>query len=408
MSWTTYKLSELCDVFTDGDWIESKDQSPEGIRLLQTGNIGIGVFKERIDKARYVSEETFKRLNCEEVFEGDLLISRLPEPVGRGCLIPNITGRAITAVDCTILRVKSDLLDKRYLEYFIQSQPYQSEIQSKVTGTTRQRISRKNLGEIPIVFPPLPVQKQIVEKLDVAFADIDKAISATERSIENAEAFRQKTIDELMTFKHTSNTTITKEIDMLPGYAFKSAQYVDDEDGITLLRGDNLKPNAIDFTEAKKYPKESTKEYGKFHLQENDIVIGMDRPWISSGLRTAMIKKADLPCLLVQRVMRMRCPTTINPKFFYLHLQASSFLSHILGKETGLGVPHISGKTIGSFEFFIPELKKQNEIVYIFSSVDSNIHKLKKSYISKLSNYEALKSSILNQAFSGELTKDAA
>ena len=134
----------------------------------------------------------------------------------------------------------------------------------------------------------------------------------------------------------------------------------------------------------------------------------MDRPWISSGLRTAMIKKADLPCLLAQRVMRMRCPTTINPNFFYLHLQASSFLSHILGKETGLGVPHISGKTIGSFEFFIPELKKQNEIVYIFSSVDSNIHKLKKSYISKLSNYEALKSSILNQAFSGELTKDAA
>ena len=83
MSWTIYKLSELCNVFTDGDWIESKDQSLEGIRLLQTGNIGIGVFKERIDKARYVSEETFKRLNCEEVFEGDLLISRLPEPVGR-------------------------------------------------------------------------------------------------------------------------------------------------------------------------------------------------------------------------------------------------------------------------------------------------------------------------------------
>ena len=125
MSWTNHKLSELCAVFTDGDWIESKDQSLGGIRLLQTGNIGVGVFKERIDKARYVSEETFKRLNCEEVFEGDLLISRLPEPVGRGCIIPSIMGRAITAVDCTILRVKSDLVDKRYLEYFIQSQSYQ-------------------------------------------------------------------------------------------------------------------------------------------------------------------------------------------------------------------------------------------------------------------------------------------
>ena len=299
-----------------------------------------------------------------------------------------------------------NILNQRYLDY--QCMSLNDLFFSLGKGSAQKNLHIDSFKKVILACHPLPLQKQIVEKLDAAFADIDKAISATEKNIENAEAFRQKTIDELTTVKHTSNTTISKEIDMLPGYAFKSAQYVDDEDGITLLRGDNLKPNAIDFTEAKKYPKESIKEYEKFHLQENDIVIGMDRPWISSGLRTAMIKKADLPCLLVQRVMRMRCPTTINPNFFYLHLQTSSFLSHILGKETGLGVPHISGKTIGSFEFFLPELKKQNEIVYIFLSLDSNIHKLKKSYISKLRNYEALKSSILNQAFSGELTKDVA
>ncbi len=190
MSWTTYKLAELCDVFADGDWIESKDQSPEGIRLLQTGNIGVGEFKEREDKARYISEETFKRLNCEEVFEGDLLISRLPKPVGRGCLIPSLNSRAITAVDCTIIRVKSDLVSKRYLEYFIQSPGYQEEIQSKVTGTTRQRISRKNLGEISIVLPPLALQNQIIEKLDTAFGYIDKAISATTNRLETLQALK--------------------------------------------------------------------------------------------------------------------------------------------------------------------------------------------------------------------------
>ena len=55
MTWQTKKLSVICDVFADGDWIEKKDQSREGIRLIQTGNIGTGYFKDRVEKARYIS-----------------------------------------------------------------------------------------------------------------------------------------------------------------------------------------------------------------------------------------------------------------------------------------------------------------------------------------------------------------
>jgi type I restriction enzyme S subunit len=81
-------LADVCKVFADGDWVESKDQSPGGIRLVQTGNVGEGVFKDRGEKARYISEGTFGRLRCTEIFEGDCLISRLPDPVGRSCLLP--------------------------------------------------------------------------------------------------------------------------------------------------------------------------------------------------------------------------------------------------------------------------------------------------------------------------------
>ena len=81
-NWEVKKLESICKVFADGDWIESKDQSNEGIRLVQTGNIGFGFFKDKDDKARYISEETFKRLNCTEILPGDLLVSRLPDQVG--------------------------------------------------------------------------------------------------------------------------------------------------------------------------------------------------------------------------------------------------------------------------------------------------------------------------------------
>jgi len=88
--------------FIDGDWIESPYISDSGIRLIQTGNIGIGNF---IDKnKKHISESSFIELKCKEVIEGDILICRLAAPVGRACIVPNLGTKNITSVDVTICR----------------------------------------------------------------------------------------------------------------------------------------------------------------------------------------------------------------------------------------------------------------------------------------------------------------
>lgn len=110
-------LESLCTVFADGDWIESKDQANEGIRLIQTGNIGNAEYINKDERARFISDETFDRLSCTEVFPGDVLISRLPDPIARCCIVPNIGQRAITAVDCTIVRFKKEILPDYFKEY---------------------------------------------------------------------------------------------------------------------------------------------------------------------------------------------------------------------------------------------------------------------------------------------------
>lgn len=160
------KLDKLCILFTDGDWIESKDQSDSGIRLIQTGNIGNGEFLYKNDKAKYISVDTFKRLNCKEVFPNDILVSRLPEPVGRGCIIPDIGEKMITAVDCTICRINENLVDRKYFCYFLESNAYKTQLEQHVTGTTRKRISRKNLSSVEIDIPEQAKQKEVVYKLD--------------------------------------------------------------------------------------------------------------------------------------------------------------------------------------------------------------------------------------------------
>jgi type I restriction enzyme M protein len=164
--WPMVKLGEVCETFTDGDWIESKDQSHSGIRLIQTGNVGTGEFLDKGNKARYISEETFRNLKCTEIFPNDILISRLPDPVGRVCIVPDIRERMITAVDCTIVRFQTNKVLHKFFNYYAKSGNYFQDLKQFLTGASRQRISKSHLSEIQIPIPPLEIQQQVVAELD--------------------------------------------------------------------------------------------------------------------------------------------------------------------------------------------------------------------------------------------------
>lgn len=175
-TWKWIKLKDIVNYLGDGDWIESKDQSDSGIRLIQTGNIGFGVFKDKGEKRHFISSDTFKRLNCNEIFTGDILISRLPEPVGRACILPKLTDRCITAVDCSILRINETIILKELFVLYTQSNKYLELIKDNCTGTTRLRISRSNLERIPIPLPPLEEQNRILRKVKELFQSLDEIV----------------------------------------------------------------------------------------------------------------------------------------------------------------------------------------------------------------------------------------
>lgn len=168
------EIGKLTKVFADGNWIESKDQSTDGIRLLQTGNVGIGEYKDKDGRARYISEDTFKRLGCTEVFPGDILVSRLPDPVGRACIVPKLDSRMITAVDCTIIRFDESKILPKYFLFLSKSKSYFEEISRYLTGASRQRISRSNLSKVRIPLPTLETQQKIVAEIESYQKKIDE------------------------------------------------------------------------------------------------------------------------------------------------------------------------------------------------------------------------------------------
>lgn len=178
-------LSNLCSTICDGDWIESKDQSESGIRLIQTGNVGVGRYLDKEGRARYISEDTFKKLNCTEVFAGDILLSRLPDPIGRACMVPNLSTRAITAVDCTILRFKDADVAEFFLQYAT-SNEYFNKISILAGGSTRTRISRKEIEKLLI---PVPTSKTAMQKISKGLSLADQEISSLEQEL---AAWQQK------------------------------------------------------------------------------------------------------------------------------------------------------------------------------------------------------------------------
>lgn len=177
--WEQRKLESLCDIFTDGDWIEAKDQSNSGIRLIQTGNVGTTKYLDKKNNQKWISEEVFERLHCKEIYPGDILISRLPEPAGRACIVPELATRMVTAVDCTIVRTAKEY-DSEYLVQYLSTTMYFKIVNSFLGGGTRQRISRGNLSGIGI---PIPKSLDEQKKIGAYFSKIDHLITLHRRAL---------------------------------------------------------------------------------------------------------------------------------------------------------------------------------------------------------------------------------
>ena len=173
MKWPLTSLATVlkqADVFVDGDWVEfSKDQNPDGdVRLIQLADVGDGFY---IDKSsRFLTSAKAAELHCTFLAPGDVLVARMPDPLGRACIFPGDSKRSVTVVDVCIIRPNPQHQDARWLMHCLNAPACRNQIASFATGTTRSRISRGNLGKIAIPLPPVVEQRRIAAILDQAEA----------------------------------------------------------------------------------------------------------------------------------------------------------------------------------------------------------------------------------------------
>lgn len=400
-NWNTAELASVSKVFTDGNWIETKDQASGGIRLVQTGNVGEGAFKDRRDKARWIDDETFDRLNCFEVLPGDCLVSRLPDPVGRACIIPETGDKMITAVDCTVIRPDETKIDSRFFVYYSLSLEYLRNVDDVCTGTTRRRISRKNLGKIPIPLPPLEEQQRIVTVLDEAFESLARARTHVEANLHNAQELFSASLRSLFA-DNREDWPLRNLAEVCSDFGRGKSKHRPRNDP-RLYGGDTPFVQTGDLSRADHFLTEFTQTYSPEGVAQS-------RVWPKGTVCVAIVGATigesailDFEACFPDSVIGMiPDPEKSDPEFLDFLLQ---FVKAEL-KEAGKGSAR-DNINLGTFRdrtFPIPALDQQKAAVRRTFQLALRSKELEHEYRRKVEVIDTLRQSLLQKAFVGELT----
>jgi type I restriction enzyme S subunit len=145
------------------------------------------------------------------------------------------------------------------------------------------------------------------------------------------------------------------------GFAFKSAEFK--REGVKLLRNTNILPQRIYWDDLACLDPVQCNRYSAYQLRHGDLLLSLDRPIISTGIKVARVGENDVPSFLVQRVGRFRLDESrIDPEYLYAYLRSPGFAAEISGHEQSLGVPHVSPGQVEAVVVPLPELTEQRRI----------------------------------------------
>ncbi len=409
---TLDNLQGTTGLFSDGDWIETKDQSPLGeIRLIQLADIGDGRFLDKSN--RHVTNSTAKRLNCTFLKKNDVLIARMPDPLGRACVFPLPHANSyITVVDVAILRVDHSLATPRYVCAMMNAPQTRKSIELMQSGTTRSRITRKNLATIQIPLPPLLEQERIVARIEELFSELDKGVEALHTINAQLKVYREAVLNEAfegnLTGSHTQAKQALGDFIEVPRYGTaKKCSFDNVENSTPVYRIPNIHPvlGVISHSDIKSACF-SESELAPIRLGIGDILIIRSNGSPSLVGRAAIIREFDTDGVFAGYLLRLRInkPDKLD-SFFLLHFLASHE-SRVYIERTARstsGVNNISAGEICQLKIPIYSLQDQKQIVTEIESRLSVCDKIEQIVDESLNKAESLRQSILKKAFEGRL-----
>lgn len=328
--------------------------------------------------------------------KNDVLVATTRPNLNSVALVPEQYDGEVCSTGFCVLRANAEL-DPEYLFQFVQSSAFISPLVDLTKGALYPAVTDKQVFSQNIPWVPVPEQRQIAAHLRTQLAEVETARQAAQVQLRDARLLSTKIVDSVFD-QFEEWQPIAEIAKVQSGYAFKSESFK--PSGVRLLRNANILPGEIYWDDVVYLDPSEASRYPSYVLEEGDVLISLDRPLISSGIKVARVGEADLPALLLQRVGRFVLkPDEIDADFLYAFLQSSRFIDAISGHDQSLGVPHISPGQVESVEIPLLPLDDQSRIVTTLKQQLAEADALRTALEQQLRDLDALPQRILAQVF---------
>ena len=385
--WETRRLIDIADKkikwsFIGGPFgsnLKSSDYTNEGVRVIQLQNIGDGEFLN--DYKIFTSEEKADELLSNNIYPGDIILSKMGDPVGRACLIPDESERYVMCSDGIRLAVDKETYNKYFIYSMINSVHFRALVEKTATGSTRKRIGLDELKNLPLFVPP---EKHEQKKIADCLSSLDELVEAEGQKLDALKTYKKGLMQQLF----------PGEGETLPKLRFPEFQdagdWVEERLGEIshIVRGGSPRPiedflttdsNALnwlkigDVDKSSKYVTHTQEKVRPDALSKTrevnpgDLILSnsmsFGRPYILK------IKS----CIHDGWIAVTKINTKIDRDYLYYFMMSPYSQSYFSDNAAGSGVQNLNADIIKSLPILFPKTKEQKKISDCLSSIDELI-----------------------------------
>ena len=381
--WQTKTLGDVAEVIAG--------QSPEG-SFYNTSGDGLPFYQGKKEfGARFIGTATTWTTQITKIaLEGDVLMS-VRAPVGpvncateKSCI-----GRGLAAIR------SGNGLNRNFLFYFLLSK--QDEI-CGTEGAVFASMNKNDIQQIEIAVPAPSEQQRIVGILDEAFGGIATAKANAAKNLQNARALFESHLQAVLLSKKWKWKTLG---DLCVGVEYGTSAKSKKEGKIAVLRMGNIQDGHLEWDNLV-YSDEKD-EIKKYLLKHNDVLFNRTNSPKLVG-KTA-IYKSQMPAIFAGYLIRIHRKEDLLDGD-YLNYFLNSQIALAYGKTvviSSVNQANINGAKLKGYPIPAPSLSEQRIIVKKLDGLQEETKRLASLYQRKLAALEALKKSLLHQAFTGQL-----
>lgn len=393
--WQKQQLVAVAKKITDGSHNPPKGVAKSEYLMLSSKNVFDDNF--HYEDPRYLSVEDFKQEDKRTAIEpGDVLLT-IVGTIGRCAVVPMNAPKITLQRSVAVIRPISETVHPRFLMYSFMVR--NAELNEQARGVAQKGIYLETLRELVVEFPPLPEQKRIVTILDEAFDGITTAKANAGKNLQNARALFESHLQSVFTQRGEGwvDRTLDQVCIVERGSSPRPIKnfFTTADDGVNWIKiGDTEEGGKYVYSTGQKITPEGAKQ-SRF-VKEGDFILtnsmSYGRPYImkTSGC-------------IHDGWFVLRLNISIDTDYFYYLLSSSYVQGQFAQLASGSVVKNISGDLVKRAILPIPPLAHQQEIVEKLLEISAETQRLESIYQQKLAALDAVKKSLLDQAFTGNL-----